>query len=330
MAISFVSAVTAFSNIGSLASFNVTKPADVVEGDVMLAVIAGESTGSARTVTLSGWTLVKQASGTGDSSNVQVSVFTRVVEAADPATWNGTFSGNCALITTASAAWRGVQAIGASGTSSTGLGTSLATATVNSTAANAWRVVAGAYNSGSATYTITSNEAIRRVLFVADDSASTGATQAAIWDSNAVVATGNTSRTVSRSASWSVAASVILLLNPTTGTPATGTWSSTTGSVTSSADGEVNNNATLATSLAPVVAASSGYGQPPVVTGTLATALAPVSASLAGGTAATGEMTATASVTASMVGETRFFGVRVIVVDADDRTIRVESRGVAD
>ena len=41
-------------------------------------------------------------------------------------------------------------------------------------------------------------------------------------------------------------------------------------------------------------------------------------------------LSASLAVVASAVGETRFFGVRTIIVEADDRTIEVESRAVAD
>ena len=58
-----------------------------------------------------------------------------------------------------------------------------------------------------------------------------------MWDSNGTISTGNTSRTVSRSAVWTCAASVIVLMEPATGTPATGDFSSSVGAVEADAEG---------------------------------------------------------------------------------------------
>lgn len=331
MAISFVAAASTFSNIGSINSFNVPKPSGTADGDLMVAAVCFDSGGSLRTITLSGWTLVKSARGAADGRESQVSVFTRTFVTGDPTSWNGTISSNVTLVTTATSTYRGVQAVGASGTSASGVATSYSTATINNTVANSWRIVVAAYDSATTNYDISSNETTRRILFAADDTGDTGATQASIWDSDTTtVSTGNTSRTVSRSASWSVSSSVILLLQPSTGTPATGTFNSSLSQVSMATDVNVHDDATMAMSLGSVSIASDGYGQPPVGTGTFAMQLGGISQDFSAGTLVSGVMDALVLPQVDIQAETRVFGVRVIPVEADDRTIRVPSRGLDD
>lgn len=329
MAISFVASGTTYSATSSSTSITINKPAGLADGDVLVAFVAFNSgVGAQRTVSSSGWTVRQTAFYDTGTTEIQVSMLTRSALAADPASWTVTVSGSVWNRISAVSAYRGVQTISTSGQTTTGSATSFSTATVNNTLLNAWRVVCGAYSSGTTNYTISSNETTRRSLVDADDSSTP--VQGALWDSNAGIATGNTSRTVSRSAVWQCAGSTIILLHPATGTPASGTWSSTLGKVSSSAAGEVHNDAVVASSLAPVVAAADGYGQPPVGTGTFAMSVPSVSAAVNGATDVIGTVGAIVAINADVVAETRAFGVRVIQVEAEDRTIRVDSRAVAD
>ncbi len=331
MAISFVAAGTAFGRITSGTGFTFNKPSGVVADDLMIASVQFETNGSTRTVTLpSGWTQIKSVTHSDDDRMIQLVTAYRVAGGSEPSSWNGTISASVPLTACATTAYRGVQAVGLSGTSSTGVDTSYGTATLNNTVSNSWRVVCAAYLSGTTSYTISSNETTRRTLSAADDSGNTGACQSAIWDSAGTISTGNTSRTVSRSASWSCSASTILLLSPTTGTPATGPWASTLGKVAASASGEVANNGTMAATTPKVSSLADGFGQPPVGSGTMTSATPSVSASVSGAMDVSGSLSVVALPLVSIAAETRAFGVRVINVEADDRTIRVESRGVAD
>ncbi len=327
MAIAFVAAGTTYSNTAGGTTFTLNKPAGVSAGDRIYALVACWANGSQKTITATGWTVLNTAFRDMGTDELQLTVLTRYVEAGDPASWTATASGTVYLRVALTAAYSGVQETGNRGTSTTGNGSSFSTATVNATEANSWRTVFGAYFSGSASYNISSNETIRRAIEDADNS---GAVQAAIWDSNATIATGNTSRSVSRSANWTCAASVIVLLEPSTGTPASGDLAGAIAAVEADADGEAHNDATVSASLPAVVAALDGYGQPPTVTGTAAASIPAVTSSLDGGTVVSGSMDAIASVSAEVTGETRFFGIRTIIVEADDRTIEVESRAVAD
>lgn len=327
MTIAFVAAGTTYSNTASGTSFTLNKPAGVATGDTMVAAVACWANGSQKTITATGWTVRQTAYRDAVDDQIQLTVLTRVVEAGDPASWTATASGSVFLRTAGVAAYSGVQSIGTSGQTNQASGTSLATATVNNTVDQSWRVHVGACFAGSLSVNIASNETSRRYIVAADNS---GAIQQALWDSNTGIATGNTSRTLSRSSAWECAGNVILMLNNVAGTPASGTWASTLGGIDANGDGEVHDDATVSASLGAVAAAMSGYGQPPVVTGPIASSLGAVAVQATGGTVVSGSLAGSIGVQAEAVGETRAFGVRVIVVERDDRTIRVESRAVAD
>lgn len=329
MAISYVAAGTTFSATASSTSITINKPAGLADGDVMVAFVAfNTGAGVQRTVTCSGWTVRQNAWFDTGTTEVQVTMLTRSGLASDPASWTATVSGSVWNRISAVSAYRGVQTISVSANGTTGSGSSLSTGTVNNTLANAWRVVCGAYSSGTTNYTISSNETTRRSLVSADDGGTP--VEGALWDSNAGIVTGNTSRTVSRSANWQCAAATIILLHPSSGTPASGSWASTVAKATASGEGEVHDDATL-TATAPVtVAAMEGYGQPPVSTGPIAATTPTTVAAAEGGTDVIGAVNAVVPISVELVGETRAFGERVIRVERDDRTIRVESRAVAD
>lgn len=335
MAVSFVAAGTPYTETGGGGtSFTLNAPAGIATGDLMVAQVAFWANGSQKTVTVSGWTVLQTAyKDTGSGDQFQHVVLTRTATASEPASWSGTASGTVYLKAANVCAYRGVQTMGASGATTISGGTSLSTATVNNTLANSWRIVFGAYFSGSSSSTIASNETTRRVLGTSEDTVNGGATQMATWDSNTtVLATGNTSRTVSRSSAWVIGTSVILLVQPSTGTPASGTWASTLGNVSWTDDGNatVHDDATVSSTLGNVSFLGSGYGTPPVVTGPMASTLGNVSCSVSAATDVTGSLATVVLPAVNIIGETRAFGVRVINVELDDRTIAVQSRGVDD
>jgi hypothetical protein len=330
MAVSFVAAGATFSSTasGGGTTFTLNAPAGVAAGDRMYALVAFWAGGSQRTITASGWTVLNTAYRDMGADEIQLTVLHRLYEAGDPASWTATASGTVYLRTATVAAYRDVFQTGARGTSTVGNGSSFSTATINNVTANSWRVVFGAYFSGTADYNISSNETTRRSIVAADTGS--GAVQAAIWDSNGGVATGNHSRTVSRSAVWTGAASVILFIEPSLGTPASGDLSGTLARVTGSAAGEVVNNGVRSGSLPAATFSGAGFGQPPVVTGAASGSLPALQGSLTGGVPVSGVLAGGIPLVSDLVGETRSFGVRVVQVEADDRVIKVESRAVAD
>ena len=328
MPIAYVGAATPFSATGLGTTFTLNAPAGVAPGQRLYATVACWANGSQKTITATGWTVLNTAYRAVGSDYIQVTVLTRYTEAGDPSSWTATASGSVALRTAGVVAYSGVQETGPRVAATLGNGSSFSTGNVTNATAGSWRLVCGAYFSGSASYDISSNEVSRRWIQAADNS---GAVQAASWDSNGTtVAVGTQSRTVSRSANWTCAGAVLILLTPSAGTPASGDLAGTLEHVEGAAEGEVHADATLAGTVANPTAAWSGYGQPPVVTGSFTGALAATTSSLAGHSDVRGTLAGTITPTAEIVAETRVFGVRVVNVEADDRTIKVESRAVAD
>ncbi len=334
MAISYVGVSTAWTSTASSTSFTINKPAGTLaDGDLMIAVLSwstGSSTNDLTVTAPSGWTKQDEAYNGGDGFDHQIAVMTRTYVSGDPSTWSGTLSGSSAKVkVSGTVAYRGVQNILAKGTSSTAYpNTSYSTATVNNTQTGSWRFVAAGYESSSLTYSMNTNEVQSRLL--AGDVNVGDAVQLRMADSNGTIGTGNTSRTISRSGAFDASCSWIGILQASTGTPVTGDLADTLPSLTTAADGAVTINGTASATTPSVSAAASGYGQPPVVTGTADATLPSLSASGAGHTDVRGSMVASVLPLVDFQAETRQFGVRVILVEADDRTIRVESRGVAD
>jgi hypothetical protein len=339
MAISFVAAGSTYSRSSNGTGYTLNIPT-VAAGDFLIALVAfypGNSA-SLRTVTApSGWsTKVNIISIDGDSpaagDRCQLAVLYKVATGSEPATYtDGSIGSTVQILTTGVVAYRGVQGFGPTTTALFDEVSSGSTGTVNNPSASNWRGVMAAYVSATANYDLTVNEVSRRFLIGIDDEVSLlRGVMCGGWDSNATVAAGNHSRTVSKSNTWAAAASFIFILEASTGTPASGTWASTLGKISATAAGEVHDDATVASTLPSVSAALEGYGQPPVVTGTSAATLGPVSASVDGATDVTGVLAVGVLPLVSFQAETRAFGVRVLVTDPEDRVIVVPSRGVDD
>lgn len=332
MAISFVAAGTAYTNTSSGTSFTLNKPSGVADGDVMVAFVAFWVNGnSALTVTApTGWTKQQTAFRDAGSDQFELCMMTRVAGSSEPSSWSGSLSASGFIMGAGVAAYRGVQTIGASAQGVVSSGTSVSTGNVTASVTGTWRVVCGAYFDDDAASTIGSNESSRRILATADSGS--GASQGAIWDSNGTtVSAGTQSRSVTRSSSWLVACASILLLEPQTGTPATGTFDSNLHKVVAAGTGEIHNDASWGSTLGHVVATWSGYGQPPVATGSFASSLSKVVFSGTGATDVRGSFNSTLPITFEGVGETRVFGIRVVEVEFDkSRIITVQSRAVDD
>lgn len=337
MAISFIGVSTMWSSSASSTSFTINKPAGTLaDGDLMIAVLTW-TTGSTATdlscTVPSGWTKQDEIYNGGDGWDHQMCVMTRFYVSGDPSTWSGTLSSTQAKVKVSTvAAYRGVQSIAVKGTASVAgpSTTSYSTATVNNPSASNWRFVCAGYESSSLTYSMNTNEVTSRALNGDSNSGSADFIQLRIADSGAAIATGNTSRTVSRSAAFDASTAWIGILAATTGTPATGDAAMTLGGVTQAVAGEVHNDATAAMTLGGVSQSFSGFGTPPAVTGPLAMSLNSVTMDGQAGVPPMGTMDMAVLAGISFNVETRVHGVRVITVEAEDRTIRVPSRGVDD
>lgn len=264
--------------------------------------------GGDRTVTVpSGWTSQRHVY---QDPECIVHVMTRTVGSSDPSSWNGSFTGG-ALDDRVSvvATYRGAAGLAVQGTSSAGEVTTMNTATVNNPDAVNWRCVAAAYDSASTNYAITSNEVVKR-----NSKNNSMNIEAAIWDSNGTIGTGNTSRTVSRQFVWSTAGSWIGILDAADAT-VTGTMAATLSKPTMTASGHSSYDGTLAATLPSMPTVSmSGISTPPE--GTLDVLVLPV-VSVSGATAAAGSLVVLAGPTVTLNGETRFFGVRVVTPERE-------------
>lgn len=335
MAISFVSISSMWSSSAASTSYTINTPASIAAGDLLIAVVAW-STGTLVTdltcTAPSGWTKVDETFNSGDGWDGQLAILTRTATGSETSTYSGTLSANSAKVkVTTVAAYRGVQGVLVKGINSTGLSTSYSTATVNNTQANSWRFVAGMYESSSLSYNLNTNEATSRALIGDINSGSSDAVQVRVADSGAAVATGNTSRTFSRSASWDASCAWIAILQETTSTPATGTLGSSLKAPVAVTLGEVHDDATIAATLPSVSMVSDGTGSPQPSSGTLGATLGIPVTDVTGATEPRGTLDVVVLPSLNFQVETRVFGIRVITVENDaSRRIIVPSRGVDD
>jgi hypothetical protein len=341
MAILFVGAGSTYSRSSNGTGYTLNIPT-VQAGDLLIALVAfyPGSSASLRTVTApAGWsTKINVISIDADTpaagDRCQMAVLYKVATGSEPATYtDGSIGSTVQILTTGVVAYRGVQGFGATSyyLANQDQYTGFSPGTVNNTSASNWRAVMASYVSGTANYDLTANEVSRRFLVGIDDEVTLErGVMCGAWDSNATVAAGNHSRTVSKSNEWAAAAGFIFILEASTGIPASGTWASTLGKLTATAAGDVHDDGVMAGALPSLSSAFTGLGTPPVVTGDLAASLAPVSAAAEGGTDVSGAMAAAVLPLVSIQGETRVFGIRVILTEPESRVIVVPSRGVDD
>lgn len=334
--VSFVSAATPWSSGSSGTGFTINRPSGMAAGDFMIALLAFTPgyNNPQRTVSVpSGWTKQDDVFKNGnDNYGSQICVMTRQATDSEPTSWSGSISSSCPVRVVGCVAYRSVLGILVKGTSSKAGGSSYSTATVNNTKSGSWRVTLAAYTSGSLNYNLNTNEVKSRVFGGDGNSGTDDYVQIRMADSDASISTGNTSRTISRSASWSASTSWIGILELLSGTPAAGIVGVDLAGVSVDAfEGAVHDDATMTVSLGQVGFSGAGAGTPVVGSGSMVASLNPVSVSVSGATSPIGALDVLLPVGVHMVGETRFFGVRVVVVDRDtSRLIRVKPRAVED
>lgn len=312
MAISYV-ADASWNASSSASTFTLTKPSGTASGDYMVAIFAADtfdSGGGDRTVSPpAGWT---SQGHVYSGPNCVIDVMTRTAGGSEPGSWSGSFTGGStpdrvAIVVT----YRGVSGLALDRTASSGSSTSFSTGTVNNPTSTNWRVVAAAYSSASVSYAITSNEVSNR------DTQPENNVEAGMWDSNGTIATGNTSRTVSRGAAWESAASWIGILDASD-TAYTGTLSCLLPDLSMTAAGFPAFPAVLAATLPLITMTAAAIGSPP--SGTLGVDITPVMTAT-GATAASGTLVVAISPVFGIDAETRQFGIRVVTPEAESRTI---------
>lgn len=320
MAISYV-ADAEWSEASSDTGYTLQKPAGVASGDFLIAVLGIDllSGGSSDTSVNapSGWTLVGSVHS---PPNHQMAVLKRTAGSSEPGSWNGTLGSSRGPKASIVVAYRGATGIATSGGSpiedfnTTGTATSLGTGTVNNPVNTNWRIVLGSYSSASVSYTLSSTESTKR------EGVSNTNVECAAWDSNGTIGTGNTSRSISRGQIWESAAVYIAILDATDGTAVSGTLSATMPLPTMTAQANPSYTGTMAAAIPTLPTVTmEGIATPPE--GPLTVLVLPV-VDVTAATAASGTMTIDAGPIVDIKTETRFFGIRVVTPEAEDRTIR--------
>lgn len=312
MAISYVGSGSGTG--GSSSSFTIYKPTGTASGDFMIAIVALDTVtggGGDRTFSPpSGWV---SEGHRYSSPNCVIEIMRRTAGSSEPATWGGTFSGGTAgYVASITATYRGAVGIVADGVSSVGSATSFNTASVSNPTATNWRIVAGAYVSGSTSYAIASNEVrnLRRQ--------SNTYVEAGIWDSNGTIGTGSTSRNVSRGAVWESATSWIGILDATDGAAVTGSLACTLPFLAVAASATLEFVSTMSTSLPAPGVDMSGIASPP--SGPMDVVILPV-VEVETYVDTEGTLDVVCLLVVEAVAETRSFGIRVVTPEREYRTI---------
>lgn len=315
MAISFV-ASAGWNESNDDTSYVLQKPSGVASGDLMLAVLGldlANDGGNDTTVTPpTGWTVL---SDQYSSPNHQMVIMTRTAGSSEPGSWNGSLGSGRGPKASAVAAYRGVSGIADDNDNTTGSATSISTGSVTNPTATSWRVVLGAYSSASVSSTLSSNETTKR------QAAENSNVEVGAWDSNGTIATGSTSRNMTRGATWESAAVYIAILSATAGANVDGTLSGTLKIPTvNSWAASISYSASMSVVFPSMPSmTASGIATPPA--GPFEVSILPVMEAT-GATAAAGAMTIDAGPVVNIVAETRKFGIRVVTPEAESRTIR--------
>lgn len=149
--ISHVSTATAFSSTASGTGFTLNKPANVQDGDLLVAFVASDAGVGAAP---DGWSVVNSImTGTNTSS---LTIMTRDALAADPSTWVGNTTATSTRRRATVTCYRGAAAVAdqfpvESLTSSTSGTLSAQTASLSNGESNAWRLSAFAVRDDTAT-----------------------------------------------------------------------------------------------------------------------------------------------------------------------------------
>jgi hypothetical protein len=337
MAISFVAATDTNSSTNGT-SLSISKPSGVTSGDVVIiAVGITSNTFASQTVNApSGFTKLNTTQST-NSNEVALCVMAKLAGGSEPASYTVTWTQTSNQYYAVCAAYRGATGTFIAQNAATEALTAspLSTPSVTNTNASAWRITVGYFadGAGDTVSAISTNETTRRGPASGGSVATDGGYYYGIqfYDSNGVVAAGSHNRSFSGTgASFWTAVAWIGLLEPGSATPATGVMSTSIDVPQMSGAGSVTVPGTLATSIDVPAFAGTGNGQPQASTGTMSMAIDVPTFSGVAAVPPIGTLATTVEVQVAFVGETRTFGVRVIQVDAESRTIRVQSRGVDD
>lgn len=224
-AIAFVGAATKWASATSaVSSYTINKPSGVVSGDLMIATVAISNNTIATVTAPSGWTVVRQFTSTNGTAALRTAILKRTAGSSEPASWTGALSASVFPVITQAVAYRNAQDIStqfiSEDQSVSASGSTVTTASVTNTNSSAWRVAVFASSSqaaSSATSSETSERADGSAAYTTSSWFSTTNVRSAnlsMYDSNAQIATGATTRTGTFSNSYYAGASWIGIINP--------------------------------------------------------------------------------------------------------------------
>lgn len=227
-AISFVGKGTAWGWTANTTAYTINRPSGVQNGDLMIAsIIVADSV--APTVTApAGWTVVQQLTSTDSFANARLAVLKRTAGSSEPTSWTGSFSGTVKPVVTESVAYRGADTAAnqflAEGTSTSGSGNTITTATVANTDSRSWRISVFGYSTDYWT-TASSSESSERDDQAAEYQISWSSYRTAVLsmhDSNGSISTGSTNRTGTLDRNYYAAVSWVGLIKALPSAPAPG------------------------------------------------------------------------------------------------------------
>lgn len=331
MAISYIGNAYNTSNAAG-STFTLNKPDGVQAGDLLIALATVYNGYGAAEVTFtapSGWIRVDQDAGTS-YYGMSMAVFKRVATGSDPTSWTGNYSRTLTSLPEAAVvvAYRGASDVGnhsinAQNTS----GNSWAAPSASNTEATSWRTTIGACSGATlgSTFNCTESTLRRKAETINGTSDSI---QSGIWDSGAPIAVGSSNKSFSRGSNWDAIVAATLIILAANVDPSSGDFTCQLPKLSSSLDANAHADGPIDADLPKLAAAFEGEGVPQPSDGSFACTTPSLSSAVTGGSAIVGQLGATLGVVAAFVGETVPFGIRVIPVDAEDRTIVVPSRGV--
>lgn len=160
--ISYVATGTAYTATDSASTYTLNTPAGIADGDVLVAYVAAESSGTTGVCTQAlapaGWTLVSVSS----NGYVSLSVLMRDALAADPSTWTGNLTQGATQVRKRAVviAYRGAAPVAQQNTGATQTATALTvspTPSMFNSDSGAWRLSAFAVQDDAAGGTMTAN-----------------------------------------------------------------------------------------------------------------------------------------------------------------------------
>lgn len=320
MAISYVGAGTDYSSNSSGTGYTINRPASVTTGDLMIAVVALDTySTTASSVTInnpSGWTTVSTVT---PLSYCRFRIMYKVHDGSEPTSWAGTLSTACPHRTVVSVAYRGTSGIDDTSSGVAGSGTSVNSGTATSPSSTSWRISCGAYVSSSTSSTITTTGDTQRANAVASGGSVPGGVEVSYYDSSGTIGVGNTGRTYSRGASWESAGAWVGILLATAGEEVTGELDVDPLPLPEVAiEAELGYSGSLDADLPIPEMTGEGIASPPE--GTLEVMFLPT-VDMEGQHDAAGTLEVIAGPVVSVVAETRTFGVRVIIPEAETRRV---------